>query len=239
MKILAVECSAGPASAAVIENGNVLAQSFVNVKMTHSQTLMPMIENVLSSSLTDISDIGGLAVSAGPGSFTGIRIGIAAIKGIAAPSGISCAAVSTLRAMAEGFKGQECIVCAVMDARCNQVYNALFKICGASVTRLCDDRALMCDELKPEIAELAKNGEKIIITGDGTDLFYKYVSDIEGVSPAGELQKFQNAASVGLCSEELFKKGETVSPDKLLPVYLRLPQAERELKAKQAKEKQI
>ncbi len=237
MKILAVECSAGPASAAIIEDGKILSQSFVNVKMTHSQTLMPMIEGVLKGSLTDISDIGGLAVAAGPGSFTGIRIGIAAVKGIAAPKGVPCAAVSTLRAMAEGFKGRRCIVCAVMDARCNQVYNALFEVDGQAVKRLCEDRALMCEELKGEIKNLSDDGREIIIVGDGCDLFYPYVSEFRGISAAYEPQKYQNAAAVGLCSEEIFRSGDTVSPEELLPVYLRLPQAERELKAKQLKEK--
>lgn len=237
MKILAVECSAGPASAAIIEDGRILGQASVNVKITHSQTLMPMIKGILDNSFTALSDIDGIAISAGPGSFTGIRIGIAAVKGLAAPRDLPCAAVSTLRAMAEPFRGENAIICAVMDARCNQVYNALFEVCGDTVTRLCDDRALMCDELCKEIAEICKGGKRVIVTGDGTDLFYPFVSDIKGVCAANETLKFQSAASVGLASEEMFKSGNTVTADALLPVYLRLPQAERELKAKGDKSK--
>ncbi len=237
MKILAVECSAGPASAAIIEDGRILGQASVNVKITHSQTLMPMIKGILDNSFTALSDIDGIAVSAGPGSFTGIRIGIAAVKGLAAPRGLPCAAVSTLRAMAEPFRGENAIICAVMDARCNQVYNALFEVCGDTVTRLCDDRALMCDELCKEIAEICKGGKCVIVTGDGTDLFYPFVSEIAGVCAANETLKFQSAAAVGLASEEMFKSGDTVTEDGLLPVYLRLPQAERELKAKGDKSK--
>lgn len=237
MKILAVECSAGPASAAIIEDGRILGQASVNVKITHSQTLMPMIKGILDNSFTALSDIDGIAVSAGPGSFTGIRIGIAAVKGLAAPCDLPCAAVSTLRAMAEPFRGENAIICAVMDARCNQVYNALFEVCGDTVTRLCDDRALMCDELCKEIAEICKGGKRVIVTGDGTDLFYPFVSEIAGVCAANETLKFQSAASVGLASEEMFKSGDTVTADALLPVYLRLPQAERELKAKGDKSK--
>lgn len=237
MKILAVECSAGPASAAIIEDGRILGQASVNVKITHSQTLMPMIKGILDNSFTALSDIDGIAVSAGPGSFTGIRIGIAAVKGLAAPRDLPCAAVSTLRAMAEPFRGENAIICAVMDARCNQVYNALFEVCGDTVTRLCDDRALMCDELCKEIAEICKGGKRVIVTGDGTDLFYPFVSEIEGVCAANETLKFQSAAAVGLASEEMFKSGDTVTADGLLPVYLRLPQAERELKAKGDKSK--
>lgn len=235
MKILAVECSAGPASAAIIEDGRILGQASVNVKITHSQTLMPMIKGILDNSFTALSDIDGIAISAGPGSFTGIRIGIAAVKGLAAPRDLPCAAVSTLRAMAEPFRGENAIICAVMDARCNQVYNALFEVCGDTVARLCDDRALMCDELCKEIAEICKGGKRVIVTGDGTDLFYPFVSDIKGVYAANETLKFQSAASVGLASEEMFKSGNTVTADALLPVYLRLPQAERELKAKLSK----
>ncbi len=232
MKILAIECSAGPASAAIIENGQILADASVNIKLTHSQTLMPMIKGILDSSFTDIADIGGIAVAAGPGSFTGVRIGIAAAKGIAAPKNLPCAAVSTLRAMAEGFKRQNAVICAVMDARCNQVYNALFEIEGDTVTRLCEDRALMCDELAKELSILSEKGKKIIITGDGTDLFYPYVAELSGVTAAYTPLKFQNAAAVGLASEEMFNKGDTLTPERLLPIYLRLPQAERELKAK-------
>ena len=235
MKILAVECSAGPASAAIVENGRILCQSSVNVKITHSQTLMPMVKGLLDNGLIALSDIDGVAVSAGPGSFTGIRIGISAVKGLAAPRELPCAAVSTLRAMAEPFRGQNTVVCAVMDARAGQVYNALFEICGDSITRLCEDRALMCSELAEEIEKICAAGKTVTVAGDGADLFYKFVSDISGVCIANENLKFQSAAAVALAAEPMFISGDTVTADRLLPVYLRLPQAERELKAKQAK----
>ena len=136
MKILAIECSASPASAAITEDGKIIASSFVNIKLTHSQTLLPMVASVLSTSLTDIDGIDGYAVSAGPGSFTGIRIGISAVKGLAAPKSTPCAAVSTLYAMAENYRDTDCTVCAGMDARCGQVYNAIFKIKNRKITRL-------------------------------------------------------------------------------------------------------
>lgn len=231
MKLLAIECSAGPASAAIIDDEKIIASSFINVKLTHSQTIMPMIRSMLTSSLTDISEIEGIAVSAGPGSFTGIRIGISAAKGIATPDKLPCAAISTLFGMAQSFKGQDCIVCAVMDARCNQVYNALFKIDGNTITRLCDDRALMCDEL---IAELkAITNENIVVCGDGADMFYPMVKDINNVCLAPQHLKYQNAVGIAIAGIEQFKNNNTISSDELLPIYLRLPQAERELKAKQ------
>ncbi len=234
MKILSMECSATPASVAVIEDNKILASSFVNVRLTHSQTLMPMVENVLNSAKLSINDIDGLAISNGPGSFTGVRIGISALKGIAAPKNLPCVAVSTLRAMAENYVGNDCYICAVMDARCNQVYNAIFEIKNNEVIRLCEDRALMCDELANEIKTNYQNSDRsIIIIGDGTDIFFPFVEDIENIRKASPQLRYQNAIGVGLVATESFKNGETLSADNLLTFYLRLPQAERELKAKQ------
>ena len=231
------ECSATPCSVAVIENGNVLASGFVNVKLTHSQTLMPMVESVLKSALLEIKDIDGFAVSRGPGSFTGIRIGISAVKGLASPKSTPCVGVSTLRAMAENYIDTDCVVCAVMDARCNQVYNALFRISNGEVARLCEDRALLCDELKIEIENNFSNDEKIIIVGDGAKVFYPFVKDKENVQIATNSRMFQNAVGVGMTAEREFENGNTISGEELLPVYLRLPQAERELKLKKENKK--
>ena len=232
MKILAIECSAKPCSVAIIEDGKILASSFTNIGLTHSQTLMPMVEDVLKTSLNKINDIDGFAVSAGPGSFTGIRIGISAIKGMAAPFKTPCAEVSTLRAMAENYIDTDCIVCAVMDARCSQVYNALFEIQNGEIKRLCDDRALMCDELKTEIEALSKENKKIIIVGDGTDVFFPFVKDYDNISLSPDSRRYQNAIGVALASMEIFSKNDVKNPEELLPIYLRLPQAERELKLK-------
>ncbi len=238
MKILSMECSATPASVAIVEQGNVLASSFVNVKLTHSQTLMPMVENLLKAARLTINDIEGLAISNGPGSFTGVRIGISAIKGLAAPKNIPCVAVSTLRAMAENYSDTDCIVCAVMDARCNQVYNALFEVDDGRVKRLCDDRALLCNELAEEIIAISSKTDKsIIIVGDGTDIFYPFVENIKSVKKSAVQSRFQNATGVGLVALESFNKGETIEACSLLPFYLRLPQAERELKAKEERKK--
>ncbi len=232
MKILSVECSAGPASAAVSENGRILSSAFCNVKLTHSQTLMPMIENVLKNSLSTIADIDGIAVAAGPGSFTGIRIGISAVKGLAAAKKIPCVGVSTLEAMAYGYLNQNCIVCPVMDARCNQVYNALFRVENGVVTRLCDDRALMCDELADEIKK-TDFSLPIYIIGDGADLFYPYVCELPQTYSADEFHHWQNAVLVALCAQKYFENDRIIPAADLLPVYLRLPQAERELKKRQ------
>ncbi len=236
MKILSLECSATPASVAIIEDDKLIASSFVNVRLTHSQTLMPMVENTLKSAKLHINDIDGFSISNGPGSFTGVRIGISAVKGLAAPKDTPCVAVSTLSAMAENYIDTDCYVCAVMDARCNQVYNALFEINDGVITRLCEDRALLCDELSEEIKNLSQNAQKsIIIVGDGTDIFYPFVEGLTNVKKSSPQRRYQNAAGVGFCSIEDFKANKTITAKALLPFYLRLPQAERELKAKEEK----
>ena len=232
MKILALDCSAGPASAAVIEEGKIIASSYANVKLTHSQTLLPMVESTLRSVMLGVSDIDAFAVNYGPGSFTGIRIGISAVKGLAAPEYKPCIEVSTLMSIACGLRNTDCTVCAVMDARCNQVYNALFSIENGAVTRLCDDRAVMIDEVTKELANI---GGKIIVAGDGAGLFKEYVKNNPDAFIAAEPLRYQNACGVAVAAEEKLKKGETVSADRLRPFYLRLPQAERELKAKSLK----
>ena len=231
MKILSVECSAGPASCAIIDDGKILASSFINAHLTHSQTLVPMIINMLSNSATKLSDIDNIAVAVGPGSFTGLRIGISAVKGLCAATKIKCIPVSTLEGMAEHFINKNCIVCAVMDARCNQFYNALFEIKNGNTTRLCEDRALLGNELRAEIEKLSTTTE-IIICGDGADLFYKTVSDLPNITLADEHLKFQSAVGIGMFAYKNINFISTISPEELLPTYLLLPQAERELKAK-------
>ena len=238
MKILSVECSATPCSVAISEDKKILSSLFTNEKLTHSQTLMPMVEKVLLECGSSASEIEGLAVSAGPGSFTGIRIGISAIKGLGAPKLLPCAPVSTLLAIAHNYIDCDCIVCAVMDARCNQVYNAVFDISDGSITRICEDRAILCEELAENLKIVSQTHKKrVIIVGDGTNVFYPFVKDLPFVEAADEERMYQNAVGVALAADEMFKNNTTVSPQELLPVYLRLPQAERELKLKRSNEK--
>lgn len=222
MKILSFECSAKTASCAITEDGKVLGSVMSCVPLTHSQTLMPMAENLLRATRLEIADIDGFAVAAGPGSFTGIRIGISAVKGLAAARRLPCYPVSTLEAMAYGMNFEDAVICPVMDARCNQVYNALFRVKNGTVTRLCSDRALSIDELKNELLGF---GERIILVGDGTDIV-KSAIDSPFVFAAAEHLKYQSALGVALAAE----KAEPVSAENLNAFYLRLPQAERELK---------
>ncbi len=230
MKILSIECTASPASVCIYEDKKIIANSFVNVKLTHSQTLMPMIESTLKSALLTIKDIEGISVAAGPGSFTGVRIGISAVKGLAVADNLPCVAVSALLSMASMFMSENAIICPVMDARCNQYYNALFRIKDYQIKRLCDDRAILCGDL---IGEIGKFKEKIIICGDGADKFYTDISDNRYVTLADTERKYQNAIGVAIASYDEFINGNTVTAEELLPMYLRLPQAQRELKSKQ------
>ncbi len=235
MKLLSIECSATPCSVALSENGRILSSAFTNVKLTHSQTLMPMVESVLASSLTHISQVKALAVSAGPGSFTGIRIGISAVKGMAQADNLPCVSVSALEAMAVNYSDTECFVCGVMDARCNQVYNALFENQKGEIKRLCEDRALGIDVLVSEIEMLSQRGKTIYIVGDGAEIFYSAVKGIENVEIANEQRRYQNATGVAFVATGRLALGETVSPENLNPIYLRLPQAERELRKEEQK----
>ena len=225
MKILAVDSSAKSASVAVIENSRLISECFVNNALTHSRTLMPMVDNVLTQADMSLGDIEALCVNTGPGSFTGIRIGVAAVKGLAAADNKPCAAVSTLESIAYNFVDENCIVCAAMDARCNQVYTAIFRCNGLEVTRICEDKAVSIDDLGEE---LSVYNEKIYLAGDGAEICFKsFAEKLENVKLAGENRRYQRAFGVALVAE---KNNKFTDSAMLVPVYLRLPQAERELR---------
>ncbi len=233
MKILAVDSSAKTASVAVTDGETLISECFVNAGLTHSRTLMPMVDNALSQADMKIDDIDAFCVNAGPGSFTGIRIGVAAIKGLALCKDKPCAGVSTLEAAAYNFIDENCLVSVSMDARCNQVYTALFRCDNSKIIRLCEDKAVSVDEL---CEELSAYDEKIYLAGDGAEIcFNKFKEKLNNVVLSGENRRYQRAygaALAALNNEELFS-----SSSSLAPVYLRLPQAERELKLRINKEK--
>lgn len=227
MLTLGIDSSASAASAAVVENGKLLGEFFVNTKQTHSQTLLPMVQGLLQTVGHSCNEVDVLAVSHGPGSFTGVRIGVACVKGIALPNDIPCVGVSTLEAIAYGGISVEgAVLCAVMDARCSQVYNALFQVEKGVLRRLTDDRALAIADLEKECRAY---GEKLLLLGDGAALCHK-TFEAWGAKLAPESIRFQRASSVALLGEQAAHQGSTVSASSLAPVYLRLPQAERELK---------
>ncbi|MBC8570769.1 tRNA (adenosine(37)-N6)-threonylcarbamoyltransferase complex dimerization subunit type 1 TsaB [Zongyangia hominis] len=234
MKILAIESSACCASAAIVEEGKVWGEFFGNTRLTHSQTLLPMVEALLQCTAIPLAGIDAFAVAAGPGSFTGLRIGVAAVKGLARAQDKPCLPVSTLEAMAWGEPLWDGLICGVMDARCKQVYTALFSAEGQKIQRLTPDEAISLDALRERLKGVEKS---VVLVGDGAELCYNEVKELPHVALAAPQSRFQRAAGVGMCACELWKQGGAVSAQELSVSYLRLPQAERELKKKLSRDR--
>jgi len=237
MRILAIDSSAISASAAVMEDDRLLGEFFINTRQTHSQTLMPMVENVLKCTCVPLSSIDLFAVSAGPGSFTGVRIGVACIKGMAMADKKPCVGVSTLEAIAQNLAHLDAIVCAVMDARCGQVYNAVFIANGGKLQRITEDRAISIEDLTKECKSICEKYPKpLFLVGDGAKLCYNATGfdELNAILPPEHLL-YQRAFGVAQSAFSLHTQGKTVTPAALAPTYLRLPQAERELKKRQNK----
>lgn len=225
MRILALETSAKACSAAVTEDGRVAASAFQCTGLTHSRTLMPMVEAMLKNAELTVAECDAVAVAAGPGSFTGIRIGVSAAKGLSFASGKPAVGVSTLEAMACSAACMEGLLICVMDARRQQVYNAVFRAEGDRLSRLTPDRPIGLSALLEEL----KNSEKRkIIVGDGALLCYNYFLEHQTpciLAPPHLLQ--QNAVGVALAAEPAVREGRVQSAQELAPVYLRPAQAER------------
>ena len=236
MKILAFESTAKAASVALCEDEFLIAQSYQNSGLTHSTTLMPMAEDLLKNCGVALKDVDCLAVAVGPGSFTGLRIGISTVKGLAWGAEKPCVGVSTLEAMAWPLAHMDGILCCAMDARRKQVYNALFRAEGGSLERLCPDRAISLEELA---AEREKSEKVQIMVGDGAELCY---NDAERRGQRLVLApphlRFQSAWGVARAALERARAGETVSGGELAANYLRLSQAERERLEKQKETKE-
>lgn len=236
MRVLAIDCSAVAASVAIVSEDKILGSSYTNVGLTHSQTLVPMINSTLTNSQISLDDIDCFAINAGPGSFTGVRIGVAALKGIAAFSEGNCIATSTLESMAYNYAGvRDCVVVAAMDARCAQAYTAVFRVSGDTVTRLSEDDAILISDLYDVIASLGVESDEIVFVGDGAHLCYNALNEKLPSAKLAPLHLlYQNAVSVAKLALACVKVGEKlVAAEEILPTYLRAPQAERELKKKQ------
>ena len=231
MLILAFETSAKAGSVALHDGEKLLAESYQNTGLTHSQTLMAMAEDMIKSCGYTPQDIGAVAVAAGPGSFTGVRIGVAAAKGFAWGKQLPCYGVSTLEAMALGLGVYEGYVLPVMDARRSQVYNAIFRAKEGKLQRLCQDRAISLGDLAEEIKNLEEN---IFLVGDGSVLCYNTLKqEVPNLVLAPEHCMHQRAAGVALAAMAKRAAGETGDACLLEPNYLRLSQAERERLEKQ------
>ncbi|MBO4872789.1 MAG: tRNA (adenosine(37)-N6)-threonylcarbamoyltransferase complex dimerization subunit type 1 TsaB [Lachnospiraceae bacterium] len=228
MTILAIESAALTASAAVVNEEMILAETTLNTKLTHSQTLLPMIDEILRRTEIGPEEIDAVAVSAGPGSFTGLRIGAATAKGLGMAWDKPLIAVPTLDAMAYGLWGSRFLLCPIMDARRSQVYNGLYRFDGqGNLSRLVGPRALGIGEL---LAELKETAEPVVFLGDGVPVFRAAIEAKMGdqalfAPPSASRQRASAVAALGL---EMLKRGETVTAAAFAPFYLRISQAERE-----------
>ena len=252
MKILAVDSSSVAATACIWEDNFLVGEYFLNTRLTHSQTIMEMVESLCKESGIDISEIDVFASAIGPGSFTGLRIGIAAVKGMAigaggkftkniegeeiSYSGKPCVGVSTLEGLANNMEGFEGIICPVMDARCNQVYTAIFEGVNDKIIRLYEDSAISIDELY-EVLKQYKD-RKIYFVGDGAKLCMDKLGDsFKDAKIAPEAIRYSRASSIAKAAEEIAKnENNLLYSGELVPAYIRLPQAQRERNKKLAEE---
>ena len=229
MKILAIDTTAKTATAALTEDEKLIGLTILNTPNTHSVTLLPAIEELLSGASVTADEIDIDVCSAGPGSFTGVRIGTSTIKGLAYAQNKACIGVSALEALADNITADNCVICPVMDARRGQLYNALFEKKNGELIRLTDDRTITKDDLK---AELEDKGLNVILCGDGYDIAAKTMPEsIAAKTP--EMQLYHNAYSVAVVGYRAFmaateEERKSFTASALAPVYLRASQAERE-----------
>ena len=232
MMILALESSATACSVALTRDGALMAHAYQHSGLTHSRTLLPMVNNVLTSCGESMEHVDVVAVAAGPGSFTGLRIGVATAKGLAWAGDKDCAACSTLESMAWPLAHMEgkVIVCA-MDARRSQVYNAIFLAKDGALERLSEDRAISLADLAEELKNI--ENEKIVV-GDGAKLCYNTMTEMGiAMTLAPEHLRMQGGWGVARAAQELAQKGQLIKGEQLNAVYHRLSQAERERMEKQ------
>ena len=236
MLILALDSSATTATVSVLDNGVPVASSHIYDKLTHSEKLLPMIDSLLNFIHKTAEDVDLIALSAGPGSFTGVRIGVSCAKGLSFSRDIPIAPVSTLEALAYNMRlfskksSEKLIVCPCMDARRNELYNAVFEYDGDVFTRLTDDRAISCEALE---AELCTYNKRVVLLGDGGRKMYDYMTSTGSrvdfyASPSSLCM--QNAESVGYLGLKCYNEGKIVNSNDLVCTYLRQSQAERNLK---------
>ena len=219
MKILAIDSTANTSTVAVLENDTLLSVYTANTKNTHSETLLPMVKSVTETLRLTIDDIDVFAVSQGPGSFTGVRIGVATVKGLAFGKNKDCIGVSTIEALAENLRGFNGIICPIMNARRGQVYTGAF----LNGQRIIEDKCMMLNDL---ISELKVYNEPIYFVGDGYSLIENMQDECIMHTP--EPLRYQNAYSVGKVAYEMLKNGIKTTDSDLRVEYLRKPQAERE-----------
>lgn len=227
MKILSFESSAKAGSVALLDKGQLIGEYYQNCGQTHSRTLLKMAQDLLAN--CGVSSVDAVACAAGPGSFTGVRIGVAAAKGYAWGAELPCMGVSTIESMAQQARSFEGLICCVMDARREQVYHGLFRCEEGKLSRLVEDCAISLQELGQELAAYE---EPVLLVGDGAQLCHKAL----GYACAPEHLCMQRASGVALAAQAALDRGESCDGAALSPNYLRLSQAERERNARLAEQ---
>ena len=246
MKILALDSSGLVASVAVAEDETLIAEYSIQYKKNHSQTLLPMLEEIRRMVELDLGSVDAVALAAGPGSFTGLRIGSATAKGLGLALGLPLVEVPTLEGLAYNMYGAAGCICPIMDARRGQVYTGIYEFCPEGVEEKNPENRFLhsfkMKELHPrcaaaleEIAErLNELGHQVIFLGDGVPVYRDRLAELMQVSCcfAPAHMNRQRAASIAALGRIYFEEGKTVSADEHSPIYLRMSQAERERRQK-------
>lgn len=231
MKILSIDCSSKTVSVSVLDNEHIIGEYFLNAGLTHTQTLLPLIQNILNCTQIALDNIDMVAITNGPGSFTGIRIGISTVKGMFLLSDVKCVPISSLLATTYNIDFYSCYICACVEFRRNKLYNALFNFDG-EVNRLTDDKFLSAEELA---LILKKYQDKhIIFVGDGAEMCYNYLLEryeFSNIYLPNEKYRYIKSSNVGLLALKMYNDDNSiaVTPENLLPNYLKLSQAEENL----------
>lgn len=227
MKILALDSSGLVASAAIVENDVTIAEYTINHKKTHSQTLLPMLDEIKRMTELELSTIDAIAIACGPGSFTGLRIGSATAKGLGLALDIPIIPVPTVDSLAYNLYGSQKLICPLMDARRNQVYTGLYTFEGEKLVTLAEQCAVDISEIIDKINE---TGKEVIFLGDGVSVYEEKIKELMQVKfyMAPACCNRQRAACVASLGEKLYRLGVVQSAAEHAPDYLRLSQAERE-----------
>lgn len=234
MKILGIDTSAKTSSVGLVEDGKVIDEVFVNEGLTHSETIMPMIDKLLKNNNICVDDIDAFAVNNGPGSFTGVRIGVAVVKGMAFKGNKDCFEISTLDSIAYNCIDKEGIVVSCIDARRNQVYNSVYSVSNGEMKKETADRSILIPDLYEELKNIDKT---IYFVGDGEENVLSYFEENDLIKDnfvfpdyLSNVQRGTNTALIAYKNQSSRKKGKDI-----LPQYLKLTQAEQELRKKREK----
>ena len=227
MNLLAIDASGVAGSVAYIKNGKLAGEYYFCDKLTHSQTIMPMLEHMKSLIQINLDEVDAVAVTAGPGSFTGLRIGVTAAKTLALALGVPIIGVPTLDVIADGICFTEHFICPIMDARRNQVYTAVYHYQGENLERLTEHKAV---DIKEHLETLKSYEGKVIFMGDGVSVYKEVIQEVLGGQAlfAPSFCNLQHASVLGIMAEKLYVEGKGEDPSTFVPMYLRKSQAERE-----------